>query len=109
MHVTLLIVLLAANVLFRTFTNGFGILPKAFNVIDIPLVAFIFLIYLTRGSFSLAPAWVSSIRRRTYLFGCVLAVGILLNTKYIYTAAILSQITMLLLPFILFIAVASLP
>src|SRR5262249_22159692 len=109
-HVRLLYLLLMGNVLLRTLTNGFGVLPKVFNVFDIPVVALLFLISLSqRGAGTPAAPWVQTISRRLLGFCVVLFLGCVLNPSYIYLPAATSQFVMLVEPLLLYVAIVHLP
>ncbi len=108
-HYLLLTALLLGNVLLRTFTNGFQVLPKILNVVDIPIVGLLFLTYLARSGQVSPPPWTHSVRRRAFAFAFILFLGCILNPDFIFLPAALSQAIMLLEPLLLFIALVNLP
>lgn len=108
-HVVLLFVLLLGNVLFRTFTNGLNVLPKALNLFDIPVVLLIFFLSLSSSRQVERPPWTTIISRKTVWFCAVLVLGSLLNYEFAYLPATISQMIMLLLPLLLFLALVKLP
>ncbi len=108
-HVFLVFALLLCNVLLRTFTNGFHVLPKILNVVDIPIVVILFLISLSLRDLAGAPAWTRTISRRSVGFLFVLFFGCVLNLGYFFLPAALGQTAMLMLPLLLFIALVRLP
>lgn len=109
LHLKLLCALLLCNVLMRAFTNGLSILPKFLNVIDIPIVGLLFLVFLARRGEGNPPEWSTKISRRLFWFGVVLLLGTLLNPEYLFPKANISQWIMLLEPLMLFVALINLP
>src|SRR5262245_35479879 len=108
-YARLLTALLVCNVLVRAFTNGFGVLPKIFNVVDIALVGVLFFLSLVSRTNAPFPDWAASFPKRLALFSIVLVLGCVLNSDYIFLPATLSQIVMLVEPLLLFVAVVRLP
>ncbi|GEM_PF-2367956 len=109
LHFLLLCALLLCNVLLRTFTNGFQVLPKIFNVIDIPIVALLFILSLAHRGKATPLSWARTISRRLLWFCVVLVLGAALNPGYFYLPAALSQVVMLVEPILLFVALTNLP
>lgn len=105
----LICLLLAANVLMRTFTNGWNIAPKIFNVIDLPLMGLICLVSITHARDGFMVPWVGKTLRRTIGFVVVCFLGVLLNLSYFYPMAAASQLVMLVAPLILFLSIERLP
>jgi hypothetical protein len=109
LHVFLLYALLILNVTLRFFTNGLGLIPRIFNVVDIGIVGVLFLIFLNSRAAGTSRADGTVIIRRLTWFGFVLLAGSLLNLKYIYLPAALSQVVMLFEPVALFLSLINLP
>lgn len=108
-HFLLICALLAGNVLLRTFTNGFALLPRALNLAEIPIVGLLFFLSLTQGGASARPSWINSISNRLIGFSAVAIVGVLLNLSYFYPTAAASQFIMLMEGLVLFLALTRLP
>ncbi len=108
-HVFLLFALLLCDVLVRALTGSLHVLPKIFNVIDIPIAGALFLVYLSRRGSVRPPWWQPRITRCIFGFCAVLLVGMLLNPDYIFPEAVASQWIMLLEPLLVFIAIVNLP
>lgn len=109
LHYFLICLLLVSNVVLRTLTNQLNVLPKVFNVADIPLVLAIFLVSLTGHPGIANPSWTSGIGKRLAGFLLVVALGCVLNSDFFYVFPAGSQLLMLTEPLLLFLAVVRLP
>lgn len=108
-HVFLLYALLISNVVLRLFTNKLAILPKALNIADVLITILLFLLSLRYARPSDASQSTPSIGGRLLPFNLVILTGALLNLKFVYAPAALSQIIMWNEPLLLFIALMRLP
>src|SRR5437762_2169750 len=89
-------VLLISNVTLRFFTDDFDVLPRAFNVLDIGITAWLAIMcLLSRKTPVPSQSPFPSLTRRLILFNIVLCVGALLNGKAFYLPAAISQCIML--------------
>jgi hypothetical protein len=109
LHVFLLYTLLILNVTLRFFTNGLGLVPRIFNVVDIGIVGLLFLIFLGSRTAGTSGPEGTMIRRKLTWFSLILLLGCLLNPRYVYLPATLSQVVMLLEPIALFLTLINLP
>lgn len=109
LYLVLLYALLLCNVLARWFTNELNVLPRIFNVIDIPIVGILFLISRTKGVPGGLDSLTRRISKRLRLFCVILVLGAVLNSDYLYLPAALSQAVMLVEPLLLFLALSNIP
>ena len=98
----LLYILLLSNVFLRVFTNKYNFLPRIFNISDVFLVSLLLLFYIINKSGNNIKKYNINVLRYLFVFNVIMCFAIMLNSKYFYPPAALSQIVMWNEPIILF-------
>lgn len=103
----LLYALLIINVIAKFFTNYLNVIPRQFNLADIGIVGLLLVLYISRPQTSKGIQF-KKIFNLLLSFNIILLLGALLNFKYFYDLAAISQVIMFNEPIILFIVLVNL-